>query len=232
MDEIKILKIEDEHYPALLKRISNPPKVLYYRGEMKRDEFCLSVVGARNYSNYGKQVATEIVGRLTSAGLTIVSGLALGIDTFAHQVCVNKKKRTIAVLGTGLDEKSIYPGLNIGLTREIIKYGGCLISELPPGNRGSRLSLPARNRIISGLSHGVLVIEAKNKSGSLITAKHALNQDRALFAVPGHIYSANSAGTNKLIKRGAKLVDNFNDILEELSLSILESNDPRIKKLF
>lgn len=231
MDEIKTISIEDDLYPELLRTINNPPRTLYYRGKMQKNEFCLGVVGARLYTNYGKQVTAEMTGHLAQAGLTIVSGLALGIDTFAHQACIDKKKRTIAVLGTGLDEKSIYPNINIGLTREIILYGGCLISELPPGSPGSKFSFPARNRIISGLSRGVLIIEAKNKSGSLITARYAFSQNRIVFAVPGPIYSTNAAGTNELIKRGAKLVDNFTDILQELDLPTLENNNLRIKKL-
>ena len=224
MEEIKEIKIENKDYPELLKKIANPPKVLYFKGEIKKEEFCFGVVGSRIPSAYGKQVTLDIVGKLVEKGLIIVSGLASGIDTFTHQVCVEKKKRTIAVLGTGLDEKSIYPKSNLGLARDIVKNGGCLMSELPPGAPGSKFAFPERNRLISGLSYGVLIIEAKNKSGSLITARYALQQKRTLFAVPGPIYSSNSAGPHKLIKKGAKLVDNYNDILQELNLPILESN--------
>jgi len=225
MEEIKQIKIEDRNYPELLKRIPDPPKVLYFRGEFKKEEFCFGVVGTRRYSAYGRQSTFDIVGKLAEKGLTIVSGLAPGIDTFAHQVCVERKKRTIAVLGTGLDEKSIYPQSNLKLARKIIETGGCLISELPPGTPGSKFTFPKRNRIISGLSRGLLVVEAKNKSGSLITAKYAFEQNRPLFAVPGPIYSSNSAGPHKLIKKGAKLVDNPNDILQELNLPVLENKN-------
>ena len=145
--------------------------------------------------------------------------MAPGIDTFAHKAVVEKKKRTIAVLGTGLDEKSIYPQQNLDLSRKIIENGGCLISELPPGSHGSKFTFPKRNRIISALSVGVVVVEAKEKSGSLITARYAKEQRRKLFAVPGPIFSLNSKGPNSLIKAGAILAENANDILKNLQLA-------------
>ncbi|MEK7519373.1 MAG: DNA-processing protein DprA, partial [Patescibacteria group bacterium] len=148
----------------------------------------------------------------------IISGLAPGIDTFAHQITTEKRGRTIAVLGTGLDEKSIYPQSNLKLAREIVKTGGCLISEYPPGTHGSKLTFPQRNRIVSGLSLGVLVVEAKQKSGALITANYAFSQKRKVFAVPGPIHSSNSKGPHYLIKKGAKLVESADDILKELNL--------------
>ena len=212
--------IEDKDYPEQLKKIKNAPETLYFRGKIKPDEVCFAIVGTRRYSSYGKQVAMEIAGNLSESGLTIVSGLAPGIDTFAHTAVVEQGGRTIAVLGTGLDEKSIYPKENIKLARKIVELEGLLISEYPPGTRGTRFSFPQRNRIISGLSKGVLVIEAKQKSGSLITANYAFSQKRKVFAIPGSIYSLNSHGTNFLIKQGAKLVDSANNILEELNLSI------------
>lgn len=218
MDDIKEVKIEDDIYPAILKKIVNPPKILYYIGEFKKEELCLGVVGTRKCSPYGKQATTDIVKRLAESDITIISGLATGIDTIAHQSCVEIKKRTIAILGTGLDEKSIYPQTNITLAKKILETGGCLISELPPGTSGSKYSFPNRNRIIAGLSQGVLIIEAKTKSGALITANYARKQGKKLFAVPGSIYSANSTGPNRLIKNGAKLVDNADDILQELNL--------------
>lgn len=218
MEEIKKIKINDNDYPALLRKISDPPKVLYVKGNLDATNYCFAVVGTRKYSAYGKQVTFDIVGKLLDAGLTIVSGLAPGIDTFVHQICVEKKKKTIAVLGTGLDEKSIYPQSNLSLVKKILEIGGCLISEYPPGTPGSKFSFPKRNRIIAGISLGVLIIEAKNKSGSLITADYAKKQNKKLFAVPGSIYSFNSLGCHKLIKEGAKLVDNVNDILQELNL--------------
>ena len=219
MSEIKIVKIEDDKYPKELKKIKGAPKVLYYRGVLPdKNEKCFAIVGTRHCSPYGQQVALKMAGDLCDAGLTIVSGLAPGIDTFSHRAVVEKRKRTIAVLGTGLDERSIYPQTNLDLSRKIIEFGGCLISELPEGTPGSKFSFPRRNRIISGLSLAVLVIEAKEKSGSLITAGCAIKQNKKLFAVPGPIYSSNSAGPNKLIKNGARLVENTKDIIEELGL--------------
>ncbi len=218
--EIEQISIEDSNYPKLLKEIKNAPAVLYYLGEIKNIENCFAIVGTRRYSSYGKQVALEISGDLSEAGLTIVSGLAPGIDTFSHQAVVERKKRTIAVLGTGLDKKSIYPKSNLDLAKEIIENNGCLISEYPPKTRGTKFTFPQRNRIISGLSQGVLVVEAKQKSGALITANFAFSQKRKVFAVPGPIYSSNSKGPHLLIKRGAKLVENANDILQELNLPL------------
>jgi len=218
MEQIKTVSINEEKYPKVLKEIKNAPEVLYYRGELKPKENCFAVVGTRMCSSYGKEVALEIAADLTDAGLTIVSGLAPGIDTFCHTAVVEKNKRTIAVLGTGLDEKSIYPQSNLKLAEKILENGGCLISEYPPETPGSKFSFPQRNRIISGLSLGVLVIEAKQKSGALITAKWARKQQRKVFAIPGPIHSLNSKGCHWLIKHGAKLVENANDILEELNL--------------
>ena len=219
MSEIKTISVKDKNYPKLLKEIKNPPEVLYYRGELNPDEKCFGVVGTRMFSSYGKQVVLEIAGDLAEAGLTIVSGLAPGIDTFAHTATVERRKRTIAVLGTGIDERSIYPQSNLNLARKILETGGCLISEYPPGTRGTNFTFPQRNRIISGLSLGVLVVEAKEKSGALITADWAKKQQRLVFAIPGPIHSLNSKGCHYLIKHEvAKLIENANDILKELNL--------------
>jgi len=225
MDKIETITIEDNNYPKILREIKDPPRILYYIGSLPRAESSsFAVVGTRMASSYGKQVALEIAGDLAEAGLTIVSGLAPGIDTFCHQAVVEKEERTIAVLGTGLDEKSIYPQSNLKLARKIIEKG-LLISEYPPGTPGLKQNFPRRNRIISGLSFGVLVIEAKERSGSLITAGWALKQGKKVFAVPGSIYSSNSRGTNYLIKNGAKLVENANDILKELDLPSINKSE-------
>ncbi len=220
MFEIKKISIEDKNYPKLLKKIANPPKILYYLGEIKGKENCFAIVGTRRYSPYGKQVALEIAGDLAEAGLTIVSGLAPGIDTFAHTACVERKKRTIAVLGTGLDEKSIYPKSNLKLAKKILESGGALISEYPSGTSGAKYTFPQRNRIISGISLGILVVEAPEKSGALITAEYAFSQKRKVFAIPNSIYSKSSRGCHYLIKKGAKLVENAKDILKELGLPL------------
>lgn len=225
LDDIRKISIDDENYPNLLKQIKNPPKVLYYIGELKETEDCIAIVGTRRFSSYGKQVAIEIAGDLAEAGLTIVSGLAPGIDTFCHEATVERKKRTIAVLGTGLDKKSIYPQSNLKLAEKIVENGGCLISEYEPRTSGAKFTFPQRNRIVSGLSLGVVVIEAKEKSGSLITAECAKIQNRKIFAVPGQIYSSNSKGPHKLIKEGAQLVENANNVLAGLNLDNLFSKN-------
>jgi len=223
MKEIEKITIKDKEYPESLKKIKSPPQALYFKGKLpQKEDLCFAIVGTRLCSDYGKQAALQIAGELSENNLIIVSGFAPGIDTWVHKAVVEKQKRTIAVLGTGLDEKSIYPKENIKLAEKIIELGGCLISEYPPGTRGTNFTFPQRNRIISGLSLGVLVIEAKEKSGSLITANWAFSQKRKVFAVPGPIYSLNSKGTNFLIKRGAKLVDNVNDILQELNLPLFK----------
>lgn len=221
MPEIKTININNANYPEALKEIKNPPKVLYFRGELKNKENCFAVVGARWCSLYGKQVALEFAGQLAEAGLTIVSGLAPGIDTFSHQAVVDANRRTIAVLGTGLDKESVYPKQNLDLAEKILEKGGCLISEYPSGTRGTRFTFPERNRIISGLSLGVLVVEAKEKSGALITAGYAFSQKRKIFSVPGPIHSLNSRGPHALIKKGAKLAESVDDILKELNLPCL-----------
>lgn len=230
MEGIKIVKITDPEYPQGLKKIRNAPKTLYYRGVLPKDnEQCFAVVGTRHPSAYGQQAALQICQDLINHNITIVSGLAPGIDTFSHRAAVENKKRTIAVLGSGIDEKTIYPRTNLLLSRKIVEYGGCLISELPEGTNGNKFTFPNRNRIISGLSSGVLVVEAKEKSGSLITANYARKQNKKLFAVPGPIYSLNSWGPNYLIKSGAKLVVTAQDILEELKVKQLQLSHHEIE---
>jgi len=227
--EIKKISIEDKDYPGILKKIKNPPKALYFRGKILPRENCFAVVGTRLCSHYGKEISLEIAGQLAENDLTIVSGLAPGIDTFAHLAAVERKKRTIAVLGTGLDEKSIYPKSNLNLVQKILENDGCLISEYPPGTPGSKFTFPQRNRIISGLSLGVLVVEAKEKSGSLNTALWAKKQSKKIFAIPGPIHSLNSKGPNYLIKNGATLVEEANDILENLGFSKVENKDIKLE---
>ncbi|MCX6723114.1 MAG: DNA-processing protein DprA, partial [Candidatus Staskawiczbacteria bacterium] len=224
MNEIRFINIEDPSYPAELRKIKDAPKILYYRGILPTlGEQCLAIVGTRRCSPYGQQVASKISGESADAGIIIVSGLAPGIDTFSHRAVVDRQKRTIAVLGTGLDERSIYPQINLDLSRKILEYGGCLMSELPEGTSGSKFSFPRRNRIISGLSSAVLIIEAKEKSGSLITANYAIKQNKKLLAIPGPIYALNSIGPNELIKNGAKIITTTNDVLNEFDLTNLKT---------
>ncbi len=215
--KISVITLKDEAYPRLLKQIYAPPPLLYYFGNLApADDYPLAVVGTRKISGYGRQATEYIVSELAAAGLTIVSGLALGIDACAHQATVAAFGKTIAVLGSGLD--NIFPAANCRLAQNIIAGGGAVISEFPPGTPALKQNFPRRNRIISGLSLGTLVVEAGEKSGALITARYALEQNREVFAVPGGIFYPFSAGPNYLIKQGAKPVTAAADILEQLNL--------------
>lgn len=213
---IKILTLRDKNYPELLAQISDAPPVLYIKGEIKpADSLSIGVVGTRKISSYGREVTEILVRDLVANGLTIVSGLARGVDSLAHQTTIACGGRTIAVLGCGVD--LVYPPENKPLYEEIIKTGA-VISEVPPGKYVMKGIFPARNRIISGLSLGVLVTEGAEDSGSLISARDAANQGREVFAVPGPITSYLSAAPSILIKNGAKLVYNVSDILDELDI--------------
>jgi len=215
---ISIVTLEDKRYPGILKEISSPPPLLYVRGEfLPRDEISLAVVGTRKFSNYGKRATTKLVGDLALAGLTIVSGLAWGIDSFAHRAALRAGGRTIAVLGHGLDQ--VYPPENRNLADEIACQGA-LVSEFPLGFPPVVGNFPARNRIISGLSLGTLVCEAPERSGSLITAACALEQGRLVFALPCPIFDSQGLGTGRLIQSGAKLVLGADDILSALNLEL------------
>ena len=231
MEENKIRKItlENSEYPQILKEISDPPTELYVRGNFsKKDEIAIGVVGTRSFTSYGKQTAYDIAGDLAEAGITIVSGLAKGIDTWAHKAALERGGRTIAVLGSAVDSRSVYPSCNRKLAEKIVQ-NGVVMSEYPVGTISERYFFPQRNRIISGLSLGILVIEAPEKSGALITASCAIDQNREVFAIPGSIYCKNSIGTNKLIQMGAKLVTNANDVLDELNLPLLEKEKIKFK---
>ncbi len=223
-ENIKVAVLADEFYPPLLKEIYNPPQLIYYKGELSKDsELNLAVVGSRKFTSYGQMAVEKIISELANNNLTIVSGLALGIDSLAHDATLKINGRTIAVLGSGLDRQNIYPFSNRYLAEKIINSGGALISEFSPGTPPLKHHFPQRNRLISGISLGVLVIEAGEKSGALITANFALEQNREVFAVPGNIFSQVSAGTNNLIKKGAHVVINASDILESFNLAQISS---------
>lgn len=212
-----VVAIFEAEYPPLLKEIHQPPPILFYRGRLDcLYQDCLAVVGSRKFTAYGQAVTNKIVTPLAQSGLTIVSGLALGIDSLAHRAALNGGGLTAAVLGSDLDWKNIGPKTNWQLAKDIIAGGGCLLSEYPLGTSASKGTFPQRNRIISGLSRGTLVVEAGENSGSLITANFALEQNREVFSAPGSIFSAASVGTNDLIKKGAKIVTQAADILAGL----------------
>jgi DNA processing protein len=221
--QISFIKNGEDGFPERLRNIPSAPKILYFRGQLPvEDEKFIAVVGSRICSDYGKRAANDICQKLVDAGFIIVSGLAPGIDTLAHTVAVENHCRTVAVLGTGIDKTSLYPQSNLDLSGEIVKNGGCLLSEYPEGTRGAKFTFPQRNRIIAGLSLATIIIEAKQRSGSLITATLAKKYGKPVFAVPGSIYSLNSGGCNELIRQGAILTRNAEDVLTALGLSIPE----------
>lgn len=211
------LSINSPHYPDLLKEIRQPPQTLFVRGRIPSCKL-FAVVGTRRCTSYGEKICQRITQDLTRAGLGIVSGMARGIDTQAHKACLEQGGKTVAVLGTGIDKKSIYPKSNLNLYKQIVNNSGAVLSEYPPGTKAERYHFPERNRIISGLSVGILVVEAPEKSGALITADWAKKQGRPLFAVPGSVFSIVSQGPNALIKKGAFAATCARDILIKLNL--------------
>lgn len=214
-EDLYIITYEDQGYPPILREISDPPWCLFIKGNLevlKEDDFKFAVVGSRKNSHYGKLVVDMLIPPLVEKGVCIVSGLAFGIDSLAHKKALEYNGSVIGVLGCGVD--IVYPKSNENLYKKVIE-NGCIVSEYLPWERPRTYFFPRRNRIISGLSKGVLVVEAAKKSGSLITARCALEQNRDVFAVPGQINAFSCGGTNDLIKKGAKLVSSSQDIVEE-----------------
>jgi DNA processing protein len=212
---ITLIPFSDARYPARLRAIADPPPLLYVKGEMvERDDKAVAIVGSRSASDYGRRVARDLARGLASMGFTVVSGMARGIDGMAHEAAMSSGGRTLAVLGSGVERA--YPAEHEQLYQRISE-NGAVISELPIGTRPMAFNFPARNRLISGLSLGVVVVEATEKSGSLITASLAVDQGREVFAVPGEVGASRSRGSHRLIRQGAKLVENVDDILEEIA---------------
>ena len=226
-ENVDIISINDTNYPQQLKNIYDPPISIYIKGNIKNlQKPSIAIIGCRQASEYGKMAAKYFGYQLAKSGLNIVSGLARGVDSYSHvgNICAKKEEsyshvdnlstvgKPLAVIGCGLD--IIYPKENSELEKEILNVGGTIISEYPLGTKPNKFNFPARNRIISGLSKGVLVIEAKKKSGTLITVDFALEQGRDVFVMPGNINSINSLGTNDLIKQGAKIVTCYQDVLD------------------
>lgn len=226
-NNVDIISITDEQYPKILKEIYDPPISLYSKGNKNiLNQKSIGIVGCREVSEYGKRAAKYFAYHLAKQGRNVISGLAKGVDSYAHigAICGQKDTnthvdnfgncgncgKTVAVIGNGLDK--IYPKENAKLADAIIESGGVILSEYPLGTKPERMNFPARNRIISGMSQGILVVEAKEKSGTLITVDFALEQGRDVFVVPGNINSVNSVGTNRLIQDGAKLVTNYHEI--------------------
>ena len=220
--------IYDNEYPPLLKEIYSPPFVIYYKGNCKiLNSSAIAIVGSRKFTQYGKNIGYKLSFDLARSGLTIVSGLALGLDTVVQRAAVEAGGLTIGVLACGIDQ--IYPAVNYDLAKKIVEADGLIITENPPGTRPMKQHFPARNRIISGLALGTLVVEAAEASGSLITAAAALEQNREIFAVPGNIDSETSHGTNNLIKLGAKPVTCASDILQAFDIVEIEPQRKNIK---
>ena len=215
-----VLILDDGSYPYLLREIADPPITLYVRGDWQAcfDAPSIGVVGSRRCSTYGENASTFLARDLAERGICIVSGLARGIDSAAHRAAIDGKGKTIAVLGTGINQ--VYPKENAKLVEQILESGGAIVSQFPLETPPIPENFPYRNRVISGLSLGVLIVEASERSGSLITARLAMEQNREVFAVPGNISSKNSFGTNYLIKSGAKLVQQWQDVVLELPSEI------------
>jgi DNA processing protein len=212
---ISMVTCYDSDYPEKLKNITNRPIVLFYKGDISIvDEYSIAIVGSRNCSDYGRKCADFISNEIAIRKICIVSGLAIGIDSIGHIAALNNKSNTIAIIGNGLD--NIYPSKNKKLAESIIKNGGLIISEFAVGTKPFKQNFPRRNRIISGLSDSVIVIEGSKKSGSLITAGYAIEQGKEVFVVPGSIFSPNSEGTNELIKDGANLLTSTDDVIRTI----------------
>ncbi len=211
---LRVIDCEDPEYPSMLREIYDPPLVLYTKGDLTAlQRRGVAVVGSRRTTYYGQEVAKKLAYQIAYAGLTVNSGLARGIDTLAHQGALAAKGKTVAVMGCSMDR--VYPAENQALADKIVESGGVLMAEFPLGTPPDRQTFPMRNRIVSGLSHGLVVVEAGESSGALITARMGLEQGRSVFAVPGRIDQPTSVGCHKLIKEGAKLVEGVEDILAE-----------------
>jgi DNA processing protein len=216
-----VYKLKFEQFPKPLLEIPQPPKTLYIRGKLPSpDLIYLAVVGSRKYTSYGKDICEKLIRGLKGYPIVIVSGLAMGIDSIAHKTAMEVGLTTISFPGSGLDNNVLFPKTNVRLAEEIVKSGGCLISEFEPDFKATLYSFPQRNRLMAGISKAVLIIEAQEKSGTLITARMALDYNRDVLAVPGSAFSSNSNGTNGLIKQGATPITTSEEVLEALGFKI------------
>lgn len=217
--DINKINLKDKDYPSLLREIYDPPKQLYVAGNLLvKEKLPIAVVGTRKMSDYGRETTEKFVTFLAQNQFTIISGLARGIDGLSHQIALDYQAKTIAVLGSGINQ--LYPPEHLALAKKIVGSNGAVISEYEPETKPSQRTFPARNRIIAGLSLAVLVIEAPKKSGALITAQVALDQGRDVLVIPGNVNRPNSVGCNKLIQQGAKLITKPKEILENLNLQL------------
>ena len=229
---MKIRKLEKKEFPKALLEIPQPPEDLWIIGDLPKEELTyLSVVGSRKFTSYGKESCEKIITGLKGYPIAIVSGFAIGIDTIAHKKAMQMGLKTIVFPGSGLSDEAIYPKTNVRLMREVIENGGCLISEFEPDFKATQWSFPMRNRLMAGISRAVLIIEAEEKSGTLITARLTTEYNRDLLVVPGSIFSANSKGTNRLLHQGATPVTCAEDVLEALGFE-QEKDEEKQKRLF
>ncbi len=233
MDEHPLIQtLLREDFPPLLKEMLDPPEFLRIRGTLSPPEYkYLCVVGSRSYSPYGKDVCERLIAGLAGYPIVIVSGLALGIDGIAHTAALRAGLPTIGVPGSGLSEKILYPRAHVGLSREIVAKGGALISELPDDSEATVWSFPKRNRLMAGMCHAILIVEAREKSGTLITARLGMEYNRDVLVVPSPIFSASGAGSNRLLRECAQVVTSSDDILEALHIAKESAQEKQIENL-
>lgn len=227
-----IRKFEKEYWPLELQEIPQPPKELWILGQFPEADLAyLCVVGSRKCTSYGREVCEKLILGLKGYPIAIISGFAMGIDTIAHKSAIQAGLKTIVFPGSGLSEEAIYPKTNTSLMREVLDNGGCFISEFEPDFKSERWAFPMRNRLMAGMCQAVLIVEAEEKSGTLITARLALDYNKDVLAIPGSIYSPNSKGTNRLIRQGAIPITSSEDILEALGFEV-EKDESKQQKLF
>jgi len=229
---VQIKKLSQKEFPKALLEIPQPPEELWIIGDLPKDKLIyLCVVGSRKFTSYGRESCEKIIAGLKGYPIAIVSGFAMGIDTIAHKKAMQTGLKTIVFPGSGLSDEAMYPKTNVRLMREVVEGGGCLISEFEPNFKATQWSFPMRNRLMAGISKSVLIIEAEERSGTLITARLATEYNRDVLAVPGSIFSLNSKGTNKLIRQGATPVTCAEDVLEALGFE-KPKNKERQAELF
>jgi len=229
---VQIKKLPKEKFPSQLMEIPQPPEELWIIGELPPEDLIyLCVVGSRKYTSYGKEACEKIIAGLKGYPIVIVSGFAMGIDTIAHKKAMQTGLKTLVFPGSGLSDEAIYPKTNVRLMKEIVENGGCLVSEFEPDFKATQWSFPMRNRLMAGISKAVLIIEAEEKSGTLITARLTTEYNRDLLVVPGSIFSPNSKGTNRLIRQGATPITCAEDVLEALGFE-QEKDEDKQARLF
>ncbi|MFA4975159.1 MAG: DNA-processing protein DprA [Candidatus Paceibacterota bacterium] len=230
---MKIRKLNKKEFPAALLEIPQPPEDLWIIGDLPTEKnlIYLSVVGSRKFTSYGKEICEKIIAGLKGYPIAIVSGFAIGIDTISHKKAMQVGLKTIVFPGSGLGDEAIYPKTNVRLMRDVIETGGCLISEFEPDFKATQWSFPMRNRLMAGISKAVLIIEAEEKSGTLITARLATEYNRDVLAIPGSVFSSNSKGTNRLIRQGATPITCAEDVLEALGFEKPKDKEKQ-EKLF